>query len=97
MSLTVCNYQKIITAREIAEVGTEIVCHHCGVSARFLIPIGQCLEYCAEEFASDIVTGERHLVPIALCPSCHRENHLNADREQTPCMIKARMSREGCF
>ncbi|MDW4550942.1 hypothetical protein R5H32_16395 [Defluviimonas sp. D31] len=89
-----CNYQRRVTARELTAALSETECHHCRVSARVLLERGAHLEVCAEEFGSDIESGERLLVPIALCPSCHRKNHLDAQNRHNPCQFKARESRE---
>ncbi|MBT8409068.1 MAG: hypothetical protein KJN93_05540, partial [Alphaproteobacteria bacterium] len=70
-------------------------CQRCGVTASQLMLKGEILEICAEEFASDIESGERILVPLGLCPTCHKKHHLDARGHHNPCQIKARRSREG--
>ncbi|MCU9847425.1 hypothetical protein OEZ60_05350 [Defluviimonas sp. WL0024] len=97
MAGTECNYQRKMTARELTTALSEAECRHCRVSAAALLENGEHLEICAEEFASDIMSGERVLTPIALCPACHRLNHLDAHHRHNPCQIKARHSRENSF
>ncbi len=95
MSETHCNFQKIVTPQEFAAALKGATCEHCGVTSAQLLKEGEILEVCAEEFSSDIVTGDRVLIPIALCPACHRKHHLDAHHHHNPCQIRARLSREG--
>gem|GEM_PF-3765659 len=97
MSGKECNYQSKVTTVELLIGMSDAACKHCGASAEELIVKGELLEICGEEYLSDIVTGERLLVTIALCPKCHQKNHLNAHGRHNPCQIKARFSRESCF
>jgi hypothetical protein len=94
MSEIDCNYQSIVAPEEYATALKEAVCEHCGTSARQLLQHGEILEVCGEEFLYDIVSGERVLSAIALCPTCHRRHHLDAQDHHNPCQIKARLSRE---
>ena len=89
-----CNYQRKVTSEELLSALAVATCHHCEISAKDLLLTGDILEVCAEEFASDIANGQRVLVPIALCPSCHQKHHLDACGNHNPCQIKARFSRE---
>ncbi len=84
-----------MTSKEISEVLAEEVCHQCGITAWELAQNGELLEVCGEEFASDIESGTRFLVPVALCPTCHKDHHLDANRQHNPCHVKARLSRDG--
>lgn len=95
MSGLTCNYQHKVTEQEISEALTEGVCHICGLPEKELRLVGQHLEVCGEEFASDIASCERFLTPVALCPACHRNHHLDASQNHNPCQIEARLSREG--
>ena len=94
MSETKCNYQSKVTVTEVREALGQAECHHCGIAAADLMARGELLEVCGEEIGSDLVTGTRILKAIALCPSCHRRSHLDANRQHNPCQIKARNSRE---
>lgn len=95
MSDRVCNYQKKLKVEDISTVLADAKCQHCGATASELMLKGELLEICAEEFASDIQSGERILVPLGLCPSCHKKHHLDARGHHNPCQITARRSREG--
>lgn len=95
MSGTDCNYQRTVTVEELSAALAEAACSHCRATTADLMLKGELLEVCAEEFSSDIEGRERILVPIALCPACHREHHLDARGQHNPCQIKARISREG--
>ncbi len=90
-----CNYQRKVTVEDLLEALADGVCHLCGVTTRQLMEKGELLEVCGEEFATDIESGERVLTPVALCPDCHRDYHLDARQQHNPCQIKARFSREG--
>lgn len=90
-----CNYQRKATLKEIREALSASQCHYCGTTTLDLMLRGELLEVCGEEFCSDIATGERVLVPIALCPFCHARNHQDANNRHNPCQITARLSREG--
>ncbi|TMV10348.1 hypothetical protein FGK63_04625 [Ruegeria sediminis] len=94
MSSIECNYQRKVTAKEYSAALAEAQCSHCGISSKDLMRRGELLEVCGEELYSDIASGERVLIPIALCPSCHRRHHQDAQRMHNPCQIKARHSRE---
>jgi len=94
MSDTKCNYQRAVTREEFSAALSEAVCGHCGVTTRELLLKGELLEVCGEEFSSDIVSGQRVLTPIALCPACHKIHHLDGRRQHNPCQIEARRSRE---
>ena len=94
MSSIVCNYQRKVTLREMSTALAEAECSHCGISAEELLERGERLEVCGEELYSDLSSGERVLLPIPLCPSCHAKNHQDARRMHNPCQIKARNSRE---
>ena len=89
-----CNYQRRMDPAEAASALAEACCYRCGVSARALMNRGDILEVCGEEFSRDLVSWEAVLVPIALCPDCHRTNHLDGRNRHNPCQIKARLSRE---
>jgi hypothetical protein len=89
-----CNYQRVVTPEEFASALAEGRCEHCSISARELVAQGQILEVCGEEFCGDLVTGTAVVVPVPLCPECHRKNHLDGRSQHNPCQIKARRSRE---
>lgn len=95
MSGTVCNFQNSVTREERVKALSEDRCYHCGATAKALKLRGQGLEICGEEFAYDLASGDRLLTPIALCPDCHADAHLDADHHHNPCQIHARRSREG--
>lgn len=95
MEDTKCNYQRKVTEGELVTALSEERCRDCGASVKELIESGEFLEVCGEEFYSDIVTKERVLHPVALCPECHRRNHLDAAGQHNPCQVRARLSREG--
>ncbi len=95
MSRTECNYQKKVTVEELSTALGDARCHRCGITTPELAKKGDLLEVCGEEFSYDSATGERVLTPIALCPDCHRKNHLDSKRQHNPCQIKARADREG--
>ena len=90
-----CNYQFKLTVEDLSTALAQAVCHNCGVTTAELTSRGELLEVCGEDFASDLESGERVLVPVALCPACHKAHHLDANRQHNPCQIKARYSREG--
>ena len=89
-----CNFRFRISLREVSEALDAAQCEHCGVTTTGLIERGEFLEVCGEEFASDLVSGERILAMIALCPKCHRDFHRDVRGQHDPCQIKARISRE---
>ena len=95
MSDIKCNYQKIVSIEEFSKALSEMICQHCGITTRELIARGQLLQVCAEEFSSDITSGERVMQTVALCPECHRQHHLDEHNCHNPCHVKARLSREG--
>lgn len=90
----VCNYQRKVSVEEFSDALKKAACEHCGVTSTELLQQGEILEVCGEEYSSDIASGQRVLIPIALCPTCHREHHLDAHHQHNPCQIKARISRE---
>lgn len=94
MGDTDCNYQRKVTEAELSAALSEARCSDCGKTVAELLRGGELLEVCGEEFGSDIVSRERVLNPIALCPSCHRKHHLDARGRHNPCQIKARLSWE---
>ncbi len=94
MTKLACNYQRKMDVSEAASALATATCHQCGVSAKALMDRGEILEVCAEEFCDDLVTGEAVVVPIALCPECHRMNHLDRRGQHNPCQLSARRSRE---
>lgn len=94
MSEVKCNYQVKAARVDLNHALSEVLCAGCGASVSELRARGEKLEACGEEFCSDIVTGDRVLRPIALCPACHRENHLDARQRHHPCQVSARLSRE---
>jgi hypothetical protein len=94
MTKLACNAQRRLTATEVASTLVEAICHRCGVTAKALMDRGEMLEVCGEEFCDDLISGETVVVPIALCPDCHRINHLDARGQHISCQIKARQSRE---
>jgi len=89
-----CRYQLKVTAKEYAGALAEARCQRCNITAGELLVRAQTLEVCGEEFGYDIVTGEKILVAVALCPECHRENHLDSQEHHNPCQVAARLSRE---
>lgn len=89
-----CKYQKKIPTSEYAEALSEGRCEHCGVQSANLIQRGEMLQVCVEEFSCEPTSGERHLIAIPLCPSCHEKHHQDARGRHNPCPIKARQSRE---
>ena len=89
-----CNYQVRMDQSQLVEVLADGLCHHCRISVKDLLEKGEILEFCAEEYAFDIESGQQFLVPIALCPSCHVQHHRDAKGKHNPCQIKARLSRE---
>jgi hypothetical protein len=92
--MTICRYQLKVTADEFAKALSEARCQNCSISALELLKRAQALEVCGEEFGYDIVTGEKILVAVALCPDCHGENHLDSHKHHNPCQVAARLSRE---
>lgn len=95
MSKTGCNYLFRVTPEELSVALSDACCRHCGITAASLIRRGRSLEVCGDEFASDPVSGEVVLTPIALCPDCHAAFHLDSRQRHNPCQIGARRSREG--
>ena len=94
MSSITCNYQQIVTVAERLNALADAACQHCGISSKDLLSHCEALEVCADEFSSDIASGHREFVPIALCPSCHKKHHLDARNNHNPCQVTARDSRE---
>ncbi len=95
MADTACNYQRIVSVEEIRCALEEAQCQQCGITTNELISRGELLEICGEELCSDISTGKKTFITIALCPSCHARAHQDAENKHNPCQIKARWSREG--
>ena len=97
MANVTCNYGAKASQQDIASALAEGVCAHCGMSQAELETLGASLDVCAEEFGSDLVTGERILTPIALCGPCHHAHHIDANGRHNPCQVTASYSREACF
>ncbi len=95
MADTECNYQRIVSVEEVRCALEEAQCQQCGITTNELISRGELLEICGEELCSDISTGKKTFITIALCPSCHARAHQDAENKHNPCQIKARWSREG--
>jgi hypothetical protein len=95
MSRTECNYQRKVSIKELSAAFGDARCNHCGITTADLAKKGDLLEVCGDEFSYDMETGERILTPIALCPECHRKNHLDSHRKHNPCQLTARADREG--
>jgi len=89
-----CDYQGVVTPREIVEALAETQCRHCGESADSLSKIGKKLAVCGEEYLSQLGREKRVLTPIPLCPDCHRDYHLDANGNHQDCQLIARQSRE---
>ena len=89
-----CRFHQILEPDTLEDLLVRMYCDDCSASLNELIPEGQALEVCAEEHYSDPSTGERFLVAVTLCPSCHRERHLNASMEFDPCSFAAGRSWE---
>ncbi len=90
-----CRFQDKVTTSDAAEALHMAQCHHCGVTTRELMAMGELLEVCGEVYATDLATGERVLSTIPLCPDCHRKFHLDAKRRHNPCQVSAGNSRDG--
>lgn len=95
MADTACNYQRIVSVEEVRCALEEAQCQHCGITTNELMSRGELLEICGEELCSDISTGKKTFITLALCPSCHKHAHQDAENKHNPCQIKARWSREG--
>ncbi|QFS84502.1 hypothetical protein FIU97_17230 [Roseivivax sp. THAF40] len=94
MSDLTCNYQRMLTKAKAQQARSEGACRECLVTEAELQLAGETLEVCGEEFAYDLETGERVLVPVPLCPACHAKAHQDGHGHHLPCQIKARFSRE---
>jgi len=94
MKNPMCMCQLKMDPAEAVAALAEACCYRCGVSANRLMNRGEILEVCSEEYCDDLSTGEVIAVPIALCPECHRINHLDVRGHHRPCHIKARQSYE---
>ncbi|SIS54928.1 hypothetical protein SAMN05421759_101354 [Roseivivax lentus] len=89
-----CNFQQKVTRSVYEEALREGACRECRVTQAELLTKGRRLEVCGEEFAYDLETGERVLVPVPLCPACHAKAHLDGRGHHLPCQISARFNRE---
>ena len=94
MSDQECMFRFSVSLREVSEALDVSQCEHCGATTTELIGRGEFLEVCGEEFASDLVIGERTLAMIALCPRCHRDFHRDFRGQHKSCQIEARISCE---
>ncbi len=94
MSARECKFQRTVELPELKDALRNGVCDHCGATVSELIPLGQVLEICGQEYCFDYETGEAVEIAVALCPACHEANHLDAQLRHNPCHISARRSRE---
>lgn len=85
----ICNYQNSVRDRRQKILVDESICEACGTTLQELQTVGQALEICGAEHYSNPVSGERFLVPVALCPACHLENHREASGRLNPCNFAA--------
>ena len=88
----ICNYQSLLLENGTQELNEETSCEACGISADELQQAGKSLEICGAEHYSDPVSGERFMIPVALCPECHLENHREASGRLNPCHVAAARS-----
>ena len=94
MSDIVCMYHRTVSLEDLADALIKAECHHCGISAMELIVNRELLEICGAARADDTGNGGCMLAPIALCPTCHRDHHLDLRRRHDPCKVKAHHGRE---
>lgn len=88
----ICNFQTLLRENGTQDLQREPNCEACGISADELEQAGNSLEICGAEHYSDPVSGERFLIPVALCPKCHMENHREASGRLNPCHLAAARS-----
>ena len=94
MPRTKCRFQEGLRADEIAAALREGRCHSCSITAAELTREGKLLEICGEEHFSDLPGLEEYSAPVALCPECHHQAHLDAHGSSVPCHMQASRSRE---
>ncbi|MEM0945843.1 MAG: hypothetical protein AAGK37_00440 [Pseudomonadota bacterium] len=94
MPPTECRFQKNLKPEDAAAALEADRCHNCSITLGELLKDGKFLEICGEEYISDLTTGQDYSVAIALCPDCHRQAHLDAGGNHSPCHVNARRSRE---
>jgi NMD protein affecting ribosome stability and mRNA decay len=94
MSKSKCNFQKTVDLPDLKAALANGFCDHCGATVSELIQRGEILELCGQEHCFDYETGESIEIAIALCPTCHQANHLDAQRQHNPCHVSARRSRD---
>ena len=88
----ICNFQNLLREQRTQILRKESICEACGISADELKRAGKSLEICGAEHYSDPVSGERFMIPFALCPECHLENHREASGRLNPCHLAAARS-----
>ena len=58
MSARECKFQRTVELPELKDALHNGVCDHCGATVSELIPLGQVLEICGQEYCFDYETGE---------------------------------------
>ncbi len=94
MKRTECRFQALLTPEDVAGALEAARCYRCSLTAAELLQEGKLLEVCGEEHICDLTGAQDYSVAIALCPDCHAQAHLDADRRHVPCHVQARRSRE---
>lgn len=67
----------------------DATCEMCGIGSEELARVGKSMEICGREHYSDLVSGETFIIPFAICPACHLENHREASGRLNPCQLAA--------
>ena len=88
----ICNFQNSLRESRSKILYNEPICGTCGISYQELEKSGKALEICGAEHYSDPVSGERFMIPVALCPTCHLENHREVSGRLNPCNVAAARS-----
>jgi hypothetical protein len=90
-----CNFQAKVDYLEKLRALGRGKCDQCWIEVDDLLRSGEFLEVCGDEFMTDPTTSEVAFQVRALCPECHRQQHLDAQGRHNPCQLSARRNREG--
>lgn len=89
-----CNFQRIVDPVERLRALARGACDRCGATAAELARRGERLEVCGDEYMTDADGTVTEFEVVALCPRCHRLQHLDGAGRHQPCQVTARRSRE---